>query len=216
MVSLSNYYYSHKDEYLGALFESRKRGHDLTPFLQFALPAVTERCNSVAGEILVNHKRVLFREFARSLFGQLRSPRRRVLVERQLQVLETLLDSDSVGGVDLIRRTETYYRDLKYPDRAYVRDVIELYDLGALEFRDGISGLTWIGHSSFPSRNYWNGMKTCRPPYPLIIRRCRSCHGCWAAGVNHRASRPCCLPLSRRVVFVIEGQSFPGCVLCVW
>ena len=137
MVSLSNYYYSHKDEYLGALFESRKRGHDLTPFLQFALPAVTERCNSVAGEILVNHKRVLFREFARSLFGQLRSPRRRVLVERQLQVLETLLDSDSVGGVDLIRRTETYYRDLKYPDRAYVRDVIELYDLGALEFRDG-------------------------------------------------------------------------------
>ena len=137
MVSLSNYYYSHKDEYLGSLFESRQRGHDLTPFLRFALPAVAERCNAVAGEILVNHKRVLFREFARSLFGQLRSPRRRVLVERQLQVLETLLDSDSVGGVDLIRRTETYYRDLKYPDRAYVRDVIELYDLGALEFRDG-------------------------------------------------------------------------------
>ena len=76
MVSLSNYYYNHKDEYLAALFESRQRGHDLTPFLRFALPAVAERCNAVAGQILVNHKRALFREFARSLFGQLRSPRR--------------------------------------------------------------------------------------------------------------------------------------------
>ena len=83
MVSLSNYYYNHKDEYLGALFESRQSGHDLTPFLRFALPAVAERCNAVAEQILVNHNRLLFREFARSLFGRLRSPRRRVLAERQ-------------------------------------------------------------------------------------------------------------------------------------
>ena len=48
MVSLSNYYYEHKDEYLTALYESRKKGHDLTPFLKFALPAVAERCNVVA------------------------------------------------------------------------------------------------------------------------------------------------------------------------
>ena len=139
MVSLSNYYYSHQDEYRAALFESRQRGHDLTPFLRFALPAVTERCNAVAGEILVNHKRSLFREFARSLFGRLRSPRRRVLVERQLQVLETLLDSDPMGLGDFARRTETIYQKLKYPDRAWVRDVRELINLGAveLELRDG-------------------------------------------------------------------------------
>ena len=31
MVSLSNYYYEHKEEYLGALFASRRGGHDLTP-----------------------------------------------------------------------------------------------------------------------------------------------------------------------------------------
>ena len=93
MVSLSNYYYNHKDEYLGALFESRQSGHDLTPFLRFALPAVAERCNAVAEQILVNHNRLLFREFARSLFDRLRSPRRRVLAERQMQMLETLLDS---------------------------------------------------------------------------------------------------------------------------
>ena len=133
MVSLSNYYYSHKDEYLGALFESRQRGHDLTPFLQFALPAVTERCNSVAGEILVNHKRALFREFARSLFGQLRSPRRRVLAERQLQLLEALLGSDTIDLEDFVGRTDMIHQSLSHPDRAWVRDVRELINLGAVE-----------------------------------------------------------------------------------
>ena len=137
MVSLSNYYYTHKDEYLAALFESRQRGHDLTPFLRFALPAVTERCNDIAGKILVNHKRALFREFARSLFGQLRSPRRRVLAERQLQALETLLDSDSMRVVALLGRTEPHYRNLKYPDRAQIRDLVELLHLGSLELHDG-------------------------------------------------------------------------------
>ncbi len=133
MVSLSNYYYSHKEAYLGALFESRQRGHDLTSFLRFALPAVTERCNAVAGEILVNHKRSLFREFARSLFGQLRSPRRRVLAERQLQALEILLDNDSIHVIDLITHTNPNYQNLKYPDRAQVRDLVGLIDLGAME-----------------------------------------------------------------------------------
>ena len=136
MVSLSNYYYNHKEEYLGALFESRQVGHDLTPFLRFALPAVAERCNVVAGQILLNHKRVLFREFARSLFGQLRSPRRRVLAERQLQMLETLLDSPSIEPGDFFRRTLAHYQNLKHPDRAQVRDLIGLFDLRALVFHD--------------------------------------------------------------------------------
>jgi Fic family protein len=136
MVSLSNYYYNHKEEYLGALFESRQVGHDLTPFLRFALPAVAERCNVVAGQILLNHKRVLFREFTRSLFGQLRSPRRRVLAERQLQMLETLLDSPSIEPGDFFKRTLAHYQNLKHPDRAQVRDLIGLFDLRAVVFHD--------------------------------------------------------------------------------
>ena len=137
MVSLSNYYYNHKEEYLAALFESRQSGHDLTPFLRFALPAVAERCNAVAGQILVNHKRVLFREFARSLFGQLRSPRRRVLAERQLQMLETLLDSSPIELVDFFGRTLAHYRNLKHAGRAQVRDLIGLIDLGAAALHSG-------------------------------------------------------------------------------
>ena len=136
MVSLSNYYYEHKDEYLAAMSESRRRGHDLTPFLRYALPAVSAQCNAVAASITDHIKRTLFRQFAQSLFGQLRSPRRRVLAERQLQVLESLLDSPIQDITDLLHRTGGEYRSLKYPRRAWIRDVSNLLDLGAIRIGD--------------------------------------------------------------------------------
>lgn len=134
MVSLSNYYYEHKDEYLAALFEARRSGHDLTPYLKFALSAVADRCNAVAGEILTHHRKILFREFARSLFGQLRSPRRRVLAERQLKMLDILLDRGPLALRDLIVSTQENYRDLKYGSRAQIRDIVGLIELEAIEF----------------------------------------------------------------------------------
>ena len=134
MVSLSNYYYERKAEYLGALSESRRGGHDLTPFLIFALSAVAQQCETVANTIIDNHKRTLFRQFAVALFGQLRTPRRRVLVERQLAILESLLESGASDPFELMSRTELYYNTLKYPGRAYVRDIVDLLNLGALDF----------------------------------------------------------------------------------
>ncbi len=132
MVSLSNYYYEHKNEYLAALSESRQRGHDLTPLLRFALPAVTASCNAVIDTIVVNNKRILFREFARSLFGQLRSPRRRVLPERQLQILEVLLRDGPTDPLRLLELVGRHYANLKFPARAQVRDITKLLDLGAI------------------------------------------------------------------------------------
>lgn len=138
MVSLSNFYYERNDQYLAALSESRRRGHDLTPFLNFALSAVSARCNAVAASIAGHSKRTLFRQFAQSLFGQLRSPRRRVLAERQLHVLEALLDSPELDIRNLLDRTAKQYVHLRYPDRAWVRDVSNLMDLGAIKFDDGL------------------------------------------------------------------------------
>ncbi len=136
MVSLSNYYYEHKDEYLAALFASRQAGHDLTVFLKFALRAVADRCNAVVAAITANHKRTLFREFARSLFGQLRSPRRRVLADRQLRILEILLDRSSISLTELVDRIRIDYDGLKFPFRALARDLVELDNLSALTLDD--------------------------------------------------------------------------------
>ncbi len=133
MVSLSNYYYEHKDEYLAALYESRERGHDLTPFLTFALPAVAERCNALAEEIVTRNKRVLYREFAHSLFGRLHSPRRRALAERQLRIIDFLLDAGPVSLSDVTDQVWVHYVDLKFPGRAMVRDMLGLLSLSAVE-----------------------------------------------------------------------------------
>ena len=116
MVSVSNYYYEHREEYFGALAESRSAGHDLTPFLTFALPAVADRCNALAAQIADQQKRVLYREFARSLFGKLRSTRRRALAERQLRILDLLLGHEKLELGDLFARSYPYYRGLKHPD----------------------------------------------------------------------------------------------------
>lgn len=139
MVSLSNYYYEHKDDYLASMAESRQRGHDLTPFLTFALSAVSARCDAVAASIVDHNRRTLYRQFAQSLFGQLRTPRRRVLAERQLCLLEALLDSPSLDIKSLIGLTANQYGHLRYPDRAWVRDMRNLLDVGAIEIDgDGI------------------------------------------------------------------------------
>ena len=145
MVSLSTYYYEHNNDYVTALYESRENGHDLTPFLKFALPAVAERCDAVAEVIATNHRRVLFREFARSLFTKLSSPRRRVLAQRQLEILEILLDAGPTEPPDLIVRGRALYLGLKYPDRAMVRDLFGLLELSAIILDQGRIGanLDW-------------------------------------------------------------------------
>ncbi len=137
MVSLSNYYYDRKEEYLEALSASRRKGHDLTPFLRFGLQGVAERCNAVAGAIVANHRRTLFREFARSLFGRLRSPRRRVLAERQLQILDILLGGGSLGASELATRALVHYQGLKFPANALGRDLGDLLGLDAIALDSG-------------------------------------------------------------------------------
>ena len=124
MVSLSNYYYEHKDEYLAALYEPRTSGHDLTPFLTFALPAVAERCNALADEIVT------------SLFGRLRTPRRRALAERQLRIINLLLDAEDLSFDDLVVQAREHYRGLKFPGRALGRDLGGLLSLSAVALSD--------------------------------------------------------------------------------
>ena len=142
LVGLSNYYYANREDYFASLYESRRQRHNFTPFLRFALPGVAEQCNLVAGEIITNHKRILFRELARSLFGKLRSPRRRVLAERQLHIIDVLLEYDAISVLKLLDRTARHYANLRHPERAQVRDIINLSDLRAIDIGDNGIGVS--------------------------------------------------------------------------
>ena len=67
------------------------------------------------------------------LFVRLESSRKRVIVKRQLQLLNYLLDRD--GGVKwatLVPEVRERYESRKHPVDALVRDLTRLADLGAI------------------------------------------------------------------------------------
>jgi Fic family protein len=139
-IAMSNYYYEHKTAYLNALNDVRAGGHDLTPFLKFALRGLDSQCRRLFAEIRTHIAKALYRNTMADLFGRLRSPRKRVMSERHVQVLNLLLDqgaftvSAALTLSALVDRTRHHYV-LKNPDKALARDLSYLSALGAIGAR---------------------------------------------------------------------------------
>ena len=135
-VPMSNYYYDCKDAYLAALAQVRECGHDLTPFLNFALKGIAEEASRVTGRLKKAVRKELFRNFMHELFARLESTRKRVIVKRQLMLLNHLLDKDgAVEWRQLVRDVRGRYVSRKNPLEAIVRDVNRLQELGAVTVR---------------------------------------------------------------------------------
>ena len=136
-IAMSNYYYDEKVEYLKALAEVRSGGHDLTPFLRFALLGVEKQARRLLAEIQKQIKRELVSNLMRDLSRRLTSPRKRVIAERQLGLLEILLPVDSLSWGELQSRGMAGYRRLKSPEKAFIRDINGLFALGVLRVDRG-------------------------------------------------------------------------------
>ena len=131
-VAMSNYYYDEKPAYLRILGEVRRGDFDLTPFLIFALHGVRVQCERLTAEIRKQMQRVLFRDAMYSLFNRLKTKRKRVIGERQIEILKLLLDADSMTAFNLYTRTEPFYTNIKDGMGAFFRDLYQLLDLGAI------------------------------------------------------------------------------------
>ncbi|MBI4721058.1 MAG: Fic family protein [Chitinivibrionia bacterium] len=131
-IAMSNYYYENKPHYLAALSETRGRNHDLTPFLKFALKGIESQCRLLFGEIRRQVEKALYRNTMTDLFGRLRSPRKRVMSGRHLQILNLMLDVDEITLMDLTTRTRHFYA-LKNPHKALIRDLNYLIQLQAIQ-----------------------------------------------------------------------------------
>ena len=131
-VAMSNYYYDEKTAYLGTLAETRQTGHDLTPFLLFGLKGIALQCQRLMSEIQHEISKELFRNLMYDLFGRLKTSRKRVIAERQIEVLKALLDVEEIEWSDLIVRLKAVYEKLKNPIRGLVRDVNYLQELEAI------------------------------------------------------------------------------------
>lgn len=141
-IAMSNYYYDEKNAYLAALAEVRQSGHDLTPFLIFGLKGIALQSKRVLTEIQRHISKVLYRDLMYELFGRLKSKRKRVIAQRQLKILEILLNVDSMVlnvdsmGLDrLIQVTEGAYSTLKDPVGGLVRDLLNLAELNAIAIK---------------------------------------------------------------------------------
>ncbi|MFC1679576.1 Fic family protein [Elusimicrobiota bacterium] len=134
-VAMSNYYYDEKNAYLAALSETRALGHDLTPFLNFSLHGVAVQSKRLLSEIQKQIERALFRNMMFDLFQRLRTPKKRVLAKRQIEILKTLLTLEEIEWRQLVDSAISRYGAMKNPVKALVRDVNGLIMLGALNYR---------------------------------------------------------------------------------
>ena len=130
-IAMSNYYYEHKTGYLNALNDVRTGGHDLTPFLTFGLKGIESQCRRLFAEIRFHVAKALFRNTMADLFGRLRSPRKRVMSGRHVQILNLLLDQGDLTLNNLADRTRHHYL-VKNPYKALLRDLSYLISLGAI------------------------------------------------------------------------------------
>ena len=133
-IAMSNYYYDEKNLYLNSLNECQEQNHDITSFLKFALKGISIQTNRLLAEIQINIQKAIFRNVMYDLFGRLHPTRKRVLAERQIEILKLLLIRDRIEYFELFYLLQTHYNKLKEPLKAYLRDCSGLLNLKAVEF----------------------------------------------------------------------------------
>jgi Fic family protein len=131
-IAMSNYYYDEKKTYLDTLARVRANGHDLTEFLKFGLRGIAMQSNRLAEMIRTEVSEHIFRNMMHELFTRLENTRKRVIVKRQLMLLETLLNKGRTEVFQLAEALKSEYSSRKVPIRALVRDINRLQALGAV------------------------------------------------------------------------------------
>ncbi len=133
-VPMSNFYHSEKPQYLEALAETRQRGHNLTPFLKFTLRGVVQEVGRITRSLRDAVSREIYRGLVNELFLRLESSRKRVIVKRQLILLNHLLEKvDEIEWGQLVTEVRGHYESRKDPVEAIKRDLARLLGLGAVE-----------------------------------------------------------------------------------
>ncbi len=143
-ISMSNYYYDEKTAYLAALSEVRTENHDLTAFLVFGLRGVALQTRRLLTEIQHHISKELFRNMTYDLFQRLLSPRKRVIAERQIEILKLLLEADKMTLNELVQRTSSHYVSLKNQRKAVIRDLSALIALKAVKIEEGADKRAWL------------------------------------------------------------------------
>jgi len=131
-IAMSNYYYDEKSGYLASLSAARASQHDLTPFLIFGLKGIALQCNRLFREIRTHVCKAMFRNIMYDLFNRLATTRKRVIAERQVELLKVLLELDEIELNELYGKTVRVYQKLSNVQKAFFRDLNNLIEMGAI------------------------------------------------------------------------------------
>lgn len=134
-IAMSNYYYDQKSAYLSTLAETREGNHNLTSFLKFGLEGIALQCDQLLSEIGNQISKALLRDVMHNLYRRLKSKRKRVIVERQIEILNILLEANELEFGELLKRVLPFYRKVKREVDAYLRDISGLIELKAVLYR---------------------------------------------------------------------------------
>jgi Fic family protein len=133
-IAMSNYYYEEKTAYLTSLAAVRENNHDLTEFFRFALKGIALQARRILREIQIQVSKSLYRNLMYDLFPRLKSPRKRVIAGRQIEILKTLLRNDRLELAQIADLTRASYAKLRNPYRALIRDLNGLLHLKAIGY----------------------------------------------------------------------------------
>ncbi len=134
-IAMSNYYHDEKTEYLEALAEVKTANDDLTPFLKFGLRGIAQQSKRLMNEIKLQLQKALFRDLMRDLFGRFRTPHKKVIAQRQMAIMNLLLDEEILCLDEIFTRVESYYVSLRVPMKALLRDLSGLHMLGTINVK---------------------------------------------------------------------------------
>jgi Fic family protein len=133
-IALSNFYHDERGSYLDVLNTTGKSGHDLTEFIRFGLRGIRIQCERLLNDLKKQLSKSLFRDVMHQLYRRLSNKRRRVIVERQIEILNVMLENESLEYNELYRYVRHHYDDLDDKPSAFVRDMTGLLDLSAIRY----------------------------------------------------------------------------------
>ena len=144
---LSNYFYRHEQEYKRLLQECRKRRpFDLTPFIRFGVAGFASELKGINNFIKTRINRLVYRTMLVRAFNKRTGVRRRLLNQREYNLLSFLLDetepvdpfsdepSRKLTLSELLeaRFVKTAYQNVTR--RTFQRELVRLGDLGFIRF----------------------------------------------------------------------------------
>jgi hypothetical protein len=96
------------------------------------LQGISLQGQRLANEIRTHVQREIFRSFVHDLFTRRLSPKKRLIAQRQLDILEILLPLQDIDFEELAKLLMDKYQSVMNPRKAIVRDVNQLGSLRAI------------------------------------------------------------------------------------